>query len=255
MSDEFQSVASSVNSLFTIVVLLFATYRVGGMERGFVDPIYRSKARWSAALMVVIVISSVTNFLPLPSSGVLSELGFVPFIAIILVSFGFVDRTITIAIRTDFFHRDTIGWSRARIPSAVLLVIFCGLALIVGGINNPTGSVLFWATGIFDGFFTVVIVVLAYASVALVVGARRTPDKTLKRHVLLLGMALACFVLSIAFFLGPSSSDVVALGSDLVSILATVFLYASVMRLTVLGRVEKLQVMTPSDGKTLGSQA
>ena len=82
--------------------------------------------------------------------------------------------------------------------------------------------------------------ILGYLTAALIVGARRSADRSLRRSILLLGLALATLVFSIVVtsFLtsGTLPYVIVNQGTGLVGIY---LIYRSVMSLTPLGRVEK----------------
>ena len=228
-----------MTSLAAVALMALGIWRSAQMARGFVDRVYRSKAVWMAALTSSILISELSTFAQFPATALGSLLATSPLILVILVSYGFVDRTILVAIRSDFFHRDVMGWMRVRI---------LGLALVAGAVclaaadwaQSPvdTSSAPLWSVLAFDTFVVVVPLVLGYAALAVVISARRTADRTLKRHILLVGLSLACFAAILALFATPNTDLFNILGDGL-NLGSLYFLYRAVMSLTLLGRVEK----------------
>lgn len=236
---DITSVAGTVSNLAAIALMMLGTWRSAQMARGFVDRIYRSKALWMAALMSSILIATLVAFVPFPSTTWGNFLGFSPLVLVIVVAYTFVDRTILVAMRSDFFHRDVIGWTRARVPGLALVLAAVCLG-VTGYALTPSNSsdTPFWAVVSFDVFIVVVPLVLGYAAIAIVISARRTADRTLKRHILLLGLSLACFAGLLALFAAPSTGFF-GLLTDVVNVVSLYLLYRAVMSLTLLGRVEK----------------
>jgi len=219
--------------------MVLGIWRSAQMANGFVDRVYKSKALWMAALMSSILISELSSFIQFPSTAIGSSLVILPLALVIIVSYAFVDRTILVAMRSDFFHRDVVGWMRVRLPGFVLVA--GALCLIVADsafAPSGTSASPFWATVAFDIFVVVVPLVLGYAAIAIVVSARRTADRTLKRHILFLGLSLACFAVVLALF-GSPSTDLSDFLEDALNIASLYMLYRAVMSLTLLGRVER----------------
>jgi hypothetical protein len=83
-------------------------------------------------------------------------------------------------------------------------------------------------------------VVLSYWTIALIVGARRSSDRALRRSILLFGLALSTLVFSIAastpFDQGSLPYVIINQGTALIGIY---LIYRSVMSLSLLGRIEK----------------
>ena len=219
--------------------MVLGAWRSAQMARGFVDRVYRSKALWMAALLSSILISELTGFVQFPSTALGSLLVISPLVLVIIVSYGLVDRTILVAMRSDFFHRDALGWTKVRLPGFVLVagalcLIVADSALVPSGTTAPP----LWSTVAFDIFVVVVPLVLGYAAIAIVVSARRTADKTLKKHILFLGLSLACFATILALFASPGT-DLFDLLEDALNVASLYLLYRAAMSLTLLGRVEK----------------
>ncbi|MGP8056568.1 MAG: hypothetical protein ACLQEQ_04365 [Nitrososphaerales archaeon] len=233
--------AINVGSTALIVgILALGIYRAFEMRRAFVGGIYRSRASWSTLLMLVIMVTMLSSFVPTPSSGILSDVGFLPFVALVLVIFAYADRSVLVAMETDFFHRDTLGWQRVRWPLAIGFVIFL-IALVTGGaVLTPDEQSSLSGTIFNDLFLLVFAGILGYLTVALIVGARRSADRTLRRSILLLGLALSTLVLSILatspFNSGTLPYVIVNNGTGVVGIY---LIYRSVMSLSPLSRVEK----------------
>ena len=219
--------------------MVLGIWRSAQMARVFVDPVYKSKAVWMAALTSTILLSELSSFVQFPSTALGSLLVITPLALVIIVSYAFVDRTILVAMRTDFFHRDVIGWMKVRLPgfalvAGALCLIVPDWVLVPSGTSTPP----FWSTVSFDIFVVVVPLVLGYAAIVMVISARRTADRTLKRHILFLGLSLACFAVVLALFASPST-DLFDLLEDALNVGSLYLLYRAVMSLTLLGRVDK----------------
>jgi hypothetical protein len=237
-------IINDASSIAQIVILVLGVYRALVMRRGFVDATYRSRALWSAFLMLVIAVTNAQFFFSFPNDVLGTVLGFAPFIAIIIVSFAFVDRSMLVAVRSDFFHRNPLHWLQLRIPASVVLVgsaalIFAAVTVSAQLANSGPGTnAPIWADLSYYQFFVVVVLILGYAAIGLIVAARRTPDKTLRRSIRLLGLALGSFVVSIVLST-IIPGDAGSILGDVFTLLATYVLYLSAMSLTTLGRVEK----------------
>jgi hypothetical protein len=231
--------ANTVTTLASVALMALGIWRSAQMARGFVDRVYKSKALWMAALMSSILISELSVFVQFPQTTVGSLLAFSPLILVIVVSYAFVDRTILVAMRSDFFHRDVIGWMKVRIPGFVLVAVAICLAAATSAlIPSSSSTVPFWSTVTFNAFVVVVPVVLGYAALAVVISARRTADRTLKRHIILIGLSLACFAGLLALFATPNT-DFFNLVADALNVGSLYLLYRAVMSLTPLGRLER----------------
>jgi hypothetical protein len=98
---------------------------------------------------------------------------------------------------------------------------------------------------------------LSYSAAALVVGARRTPDRTMRRFVRMLGLAIICMVLFFTVWIpfAPFSLTVQDLGSLISECFipaAAYFLYLAVMSLSSVGRVEEVATTSkPGESATV----
>ncbi|MDA4135913.1 MAG: hypothetical protein OK449_02785 [Thaumarchaeota archaeon] len=244
MSGDPTYIVTDVTDLVQVVILVVGIYSALGLRKGFVDAAYRSRALWSTLLMTVIAITIAEGFVPVPGGLLGNLVGFLPFAAIIGVSFAFIDRTVLVAMSSDFFHRDTLRWSQIRTPASAVLAasfLFLLAVLVVGFQLLNYGSAQgepFWLNVAFTQFILVSAGILGLGAVAAIVGSRRTPDMTLKRSIRLLGSALMLFVLSLVVY-SVSSSDAATILGDFLTTGATYAVYLSVKSLTPLGKVSK----------------
>jgi hypothetical protein len=244
MSIDFYSTVDSLRQVAANLLLAFAASRALLMGREFVSPIYRSRAFWSAGLIIVIVIGNLSNYLPSTNSDVLAILFVGPFIALLLAVLAFVDRTVLVAIETDFFHRGILRWQILRRPAYVAMVVgfvvfIVSSFFVPADQNAPVAGDSILVFVAFYQFVVVFAVVFGFAAAALAVGARRTPDLTLKRHIRFLAMALGIFIVNL--LLSVATNDVVPfdLVDDALGLTSTYMLYRSVMSLSPIGRVQK----------------
>jgi hypothetical protein len=228
-------------ALVAIGIFLFGTYRAFAIGKVLVRGTYRNRALWSGGTMIGLVLLIIAS--NLPPSNPLSPLSF---LVIMVVLFAFVDSSIKVAQEMDFFHRSLLGWGRLRKPAYVILI---GISLVgmLGFIFAPTNSVLS-GVGVLL-WFSVGAGSIAYGAAALLIGARRTPDRSMQRFVRMLGMAIICMVLFFTIWLPftPFSVTVQDLGSlisELFLPAAAYYLYLAVMSLSPVGHVEKEVIST-----------
>jgi len=170
--------------------------------------------------------------------------------------FVFVDRTIIVAMDMDFFHRSALRWQKVRILFYILLLV----SLVEGAGNAYLGSLPpsqisrweIYAVGSIPTFngawfplfdFTLLAVVFGYAATAMIVAARRTPDRTLRKYVRYLGIGIVSyFVADVTFTFvtySLSSYPVASLAPDVLFILTAYIFYQFANSLSSLGSVEK----------------
>ncbi len=243
MSVDVVALTSDVTSVAQIFILVIGIYRAVIMRRGFIDPVYRSRTLWSAVLMFVIILSNLMTFVNLSSDTISILIGFSPFVAIILVAYAYVDRSVMVAMSSDFFHRNTLHWLQFRrlgygLLAATSLIEYG--AIVVAPqyfVSGPTSAAPVFAIVLYQ-FFVIIISVLGISALALGVASRRTPDRNLRKSIRLLGYALGLFVVSLLIGTGSNSAGGNVAG-NILTLGATYFLYRSTMSLTALGRVEK----------------
>jgi hypothetical protein len=238
MSVDILGVFNDASNIVISAILILGIYRAQQMRKAFVTPAYRSRATWSAILMLIILIVFVSSYVPVPS-----VFGFLPFFSVLLAVFAYADKSVLVAIETDFFHRNTLGWLRVRRPAGVVFVAFMAVVVAVGelfSLGNQASVPPFWGAVAYYSFTVAAVVVLAYSAAALIVGARRSSDRTLRRSISLFGYALSTLVLSLVLTSpldqGSLAYVIINQGTALVGIY---LIYRSVMSLSPLGRVEK----------------
>jgi hypothetical protein len=229
MSSDY-TVAYNILSLALVLaevgLLILGALRAVQMSGGLVDAVYRRRARWGAVVASVIAVATLLGDL-LSNSAVDDFLIFVTFSAAFIAIFAFADSTVLVAIQSDFFHRNILRWTRVRGPAWVAILACTVIDAALGGF-----------TPFFAVFFVVAATDVGYAAAALIVGARRTQDRTLKMHVRLLGWALVALLPSV-FLSVISSSGVATIVSGAGFVVGAYLFYRALMSLTPLGHVEK----------------
>jgi hypothetical protein len=244
--------------LVEAAILIVGVFRALVMRRAFVNHAYRSRATWSGFLLLVLAIGVLSSFISFPSSGPLSILGFLPVLAALLIAFTIVDRSVVVAMGTDFFHRNTLDWLRVRWPAALALTVsfvsFTASAIFLPPFTSfPLPSSPLWELVGFYQFLVVIPVVYSYSATALILAARRTSDRTLKRNIRFLGLALGKFVINFVLTAPfPSDSLLYAFLNNSTSMLSYFLLYKSVMSLSPIAKVEKDYVAEASGLKPTG---
>jgi hypothetical protein len=237
MSSDILPIIDEVSSLITLLILGFGVLRAVEIRRGLVTKLYRSRAFWAAALMVLLAIAIGVTLIP---GGVTSVLGSVPFFILFMFIFVFVDRNVLTAMETDFFHRNTLLWTGLRKP--VYVMFFASLAYgFPAAATIPSNVSIFsfssyplWALVGALQLIVVLPVTYGYSVAALIVASRRTPDKALRKHVSLLGLALAGFTLVVFFSNFSQPFDIAA---DIAGLATVYLLYRSAVSLSPVGRI------------------
>jgi len=242
MSVDLGAAIDSLAFLIVFIVYLFVTYRGAEMTRAFVNQVYRSRARWIVALGVAILINDVAGHAPYVSNVTIGgvPLGLLTIFLALVVAFAFGDRTILVTLEMDFFHRDTLHWRRFRyfayplfygdLASITLLVFLAFLPSPPSWVSVVINSPEFLAV-----FFGLLVFNLAYVVGALFVGARRTPDRIIRRHLIILVLFFGIGTLSIIndFTLSITPLD------DFLALAGAYVWYRATMTLSPIGRVEK----------------
>ena len=219
-------------------ILALGTVRGYQIGRFFVNRTYRRRAFWGSALMFVIMFGTSLNLVTLPNTTAADIAGTIPFSVIVLFLMAFLDQGIYVAMDGDIFHREILRWGSARrvvYPVLILSVVISDFAGALGATSpSASASPLVQAAAIqIDAF---VPLLFAYAVVALLIGGRRTADRTMKRHIRFLGAGFLCFIASFPFF---ASTDIGSLFANTLIIFANAFLYLAVMSLSSVGKVER----------------
>ncbi len=219
-------------------IAAFGIYRALIIGRAFLNRLYRSRAFWLAFLLLIVTVLNLSSYVPqLNGNGFSINEGL--FLLSFFVIYVFVDRNLLITMQVDFFHRNTLHWTVFRwIGYAALILSSIGLALVSAFANAGSSSAPLYVNIILANYFVILAVVLGYSSVALVIGARRTPDRTIRGFVRYLGIALALAVISATIWIIPFVGNFI---SAVFAASASYGLYLCVMALSPIGKVEKLE--------------
>ena len=238
MSSEILSVIDQLENLVSVVILIFALFRAIAIGRASASTVYRRRAFWIAGLMITWIIAQVALYLPNAQSITLFGI-YLPailFVAAFLVTLAFVDSSILVTMELDFFHRNTLHWRQLRVIAYVLMFVFVSLVVVISsGGQLPQSQVdilalvaQFLIFAIFGGVF-------GYAVITLAIGARRTQDRTMKRHVTLLGASIGLLIINILLVSALEAFPVVG---DSFGLITAYLLYRAVMSLSALSRIE-----------------
>jgi len=221
--------------LAATAVALLAAYRSLTIGKSLVTRVYRTRAYWLAALMIIFVAFALAGE---SSSAVATDISNNLFYVFLIALLVFIDSNVAAAKEIDFFHKDILHWHVLRIP---LLAIVVASSVIVAVVSAAfpafTNSLLYDIVVI--AYFTLLGVVFSYSGAAMIVIARRTYDRTMKKFIKMLGFAILCYVLFLTLFIPldfiyPRLGDVV---TTFIAIAAAYFFYRAAMSLSPIGRV------------------
>jgi hypothetical protein len=237
MSIDIADLLEDLAGLATAAISLLAAYRSLTIGKSLVTHVYRSRAYWLAALMIIFAAFALAGE---SSSAIATDISNNLFFVFLVALLVFIDSNVAVAREIDFFHKDNLHWHALRIP---LLVIVIASSVIVAVISTAlaafTNSLLFDIVAV--AYFTLLGVAFSYSGAAMIVVARRTYDRTMKKFVKMLGFAILCYVLFLTLFIPldaiyPSLGDIV---TTFIAIAAAYFFYKAAMSLSFVGRIVK----------------
>jgi hypothetical protein len=236
MSIDVVSIIDTITGLGFPAILLLATFRGVQIGRTLVSRVYRNRAIWIAGVCLAQAVQS-----QVPDSWMIGGLPVfeLAYFVLITLIFVFIDSTIMVTLELDFFHRNTLRWRRGRFVAypALIGTLVAGATATALGYSLDSPLLLLFP------------VTFGYAVGALIIGSRRTPDRTLRRHIILLGFVVIIFVTT-TFMFNFTSIVSVDLLDDFLTLLTAYLLYRAVMTLSPLGRVEKELALTSMQGET-----
>jgi hypothetical protein len=227
MSVDIMSAIDTASGFIILAVLILAAFRGIVIGRALARGVYRNRAFWIAGVLIADALQS-----QVPDAPTIGNLPVfvITFFLLLCVVFVFIDSTILVTLDMDFFHRNTLRWRQGRFVAYAVFFIFATMFLYISYLGASPG----YAFLLLLGF----VVISAYSVVALVIGARRSADRTLRRHVMLLGLFVILF-LTISFTFNYTSILPVDLLDDFLGVLYAYVLYRAVMTLSPVGHVEK----------------
>jgi len=200
-----------------------------------VTRVYRTRAYWLAVLMIIFAAFALSG---VSSSTIATDISNNLFYVFLIALLIFIYSNLAVAREIDFFHKDILHWHILRIP---LLAIVVASSVIVAVVSAAfpafTNSLVYDIVVI--AYFTLLGVVFSYSGAAMIVIARRTYDRTMKKFIKMLGFAILCYVLFLTLFIPldfiyPRLGDVV---TTFIAIAAAYFFYRAAMSLSPIGRV------------------
>jgi len=228
MSNETYFIIDFVSFLLAAVILAFGALRALRFHRVLANETFRSRALWTAALLILWIVPNDTELLGYSSSasnyGATISLLYVPTVVIALVLIfaiiAFIDRNMRVSKELDFFHRDSLHWGSLRIIAYVAAPV----CLLLGGndILNIIGTI-----GL--------PLVLGYAALALWVSGARVRDRLMRSYLRYAGAGL--FILVVGTIIVPSPGPPYGVIYDAFLLLGSYLLYFSARSLSPVNRM------------------
>jgi hypothetical protein len=189
--------------VITDALAFYAAYLSFSVSRGLSVPIYRSRAIWTGILAILLGLGltasgNVGSFIPQPYYlvAIVAVYGILYPLAIFVIFF-WIDRTLAMVIRLDYLRRDLLGWRRFRFVywafAAAALVSYAFFSLPPPNLPSSIAIILIVAPSLLYAL------PLGYASIALVLGGRRTRDNTFRLHAKWFGLATASIVVVVVW--------------------------------------------------------
>jgi hypothetical protein len=230
MASELVPFIDDATEIIGIAIYFFAVFRAITIGRGLVNRIYRDRAYLVAALIVSMVAQSFV-----PDNWVFFGIYAyqITYFALLFFVLVVIDNTILVGLDMDFFHRNTLRWRQTRfIAYAIFLV---DTVIILAVINNLIRLPRKGASSLVIISFAAVII---YAAVVLVMTARRTPDRPMRRFLMFAGVLVIGILVS-TFINNYTYIDAVDVFDDFLAVGIAYLNYLMVMSLTPMTRIKK----------------
>ncbi len=229
-----------ISMLDTAVIVVFsfvfaaAAFRAVQLGRAFVNRDYRALANLMALLTITLLVVALFVYLQLYFNASAAPTTIDRINAVfVIVGFNFLDRTALVVMETDFFHRDSLHWRRARKAAFIAFIVLVATGLISSFVLSDISIVLLSIV------FVLIFGVIGYLVAVLVVSGRRSPDVIVKRFVRMLSFALLILFAG-ALFNNPFLR--IWIVHDVISLIGAVVYYRAVMSLSPVGRVRASEV-------------
>lgn len=171
------------------IACLFIVYRAMSLRRVLVDPLYRRRALWTAIAgsgLLGFLISVTIDALAASGYGILANNSTALLVEdfswglSFLALFGWIYTSVNVALSSDYFHRDVLGWSRGGKFVFVGAVV---VSYLVASLPPPTNPALLADFNAFGNLVGPIFVIgLAYGGAVIVVTYRRIKDRAIKNY-------------------------------------------------------------------------
>jgi hypothetical protein len=240
------NIAEELAYIVGAVIMAAGVFRALSLRGAFLTSVFRSRVNWMIWMLTILTVNNLIPYVPVLGNGGIGNLsvGEIVFVFSLGIILAFVDRNLQILREIDFFHRDTYGWIRSRKTSLAAFIAVGAIILVASpfvGANDASQSAAYSLIAI--AYFGVSASVLCYGAVALVSGARRTPDRTMRTFCKFLGIALVFGILSFTIWIIPIFGNFI---SGAASTVASYYLYRSVMALSPVTRIEPMETKSAS---------
>jgi len=226
--------------VITAPTYCYAIYWALDTRKALAVRVYRSQALATGllALMVWLSYTSIFELSGSPNEQLSQGVTVLGFAALLLALFYFADITVKASRRSDPLLRDTLHWSKVRIPLWLAISVSYGILLVVvayGTITNNLAILNAIGTGDFgNAVFNIdfnYLIYLPFVGVIplVVVWFRAKWDRTLRRHFLWLIVALVMLF----------ATTFLTVGFILVFLAAGYFLYRASRSLAPLSRLTR----------------
>ena len=226
--------------VITAPTYCYAIYWALDTRKALAVRVYRSQALATGllALMVWLSYTSIFELSGSPNEQLSQGVTVIAFEALLLALFYFADVTVKASRRSDPLLRDTLHWSKVRIPLWLAISVSYGVFLVVvayGTITNNLAILNAISTGDFgNAVFNIdfnYLIYLPFVGVIplVVVWFRAKWDRTLRRHFLWLIVALVMLF----------ATTFLTVGFILVFLAAGYFLYRASRSLAPLSRLTR----------------
>jgi hypothetical protein len=230
--------------LATFPIYAFTVYWAFSVRRALSVPIYKRQAGGTGALALTIWASLYLTFVLSGFSDLRLSDGAVVFAFTVplLAFFYFCDVTMSAARRADPLLRDTLGWSKLRIPLWIIISVSFGIIYVWTGYAIVDNNLILLNQLNLDAFPSVImnlafnyLILLPFVGIIFVMGAviRTKWDKVLRRH--LIWVTIALILLFYGFNINIPGTYVI------VFLLVSYSLYRAARSLVSVDRVPKLE--------------
>jgi hypothetical protein len=213
----------------SVAIFLFAAFRALTIARHLVNRVYRSRAILLALLIIFTIIQSYV-----PDSWVIFTLPVYVLTYFLLLFFflAVIDNTALVALQMDFFHRNTLHWRDLRI--LVYVVFLVDISVVYLFTNSGPPPNIAGRLSVIGSF----VALFVYSALTLILVAKRTPDKPMRRFLEIVALLIIATVVS-ALISNYTDITAVDLFSDFLSVALSYLTYLAAMSLSLTGKISK----------------
>ncbi|MDA4122488.1 MAG: hypothetical protein OK456_04815 [Thaumarchaeota archaeon] len=183
----------AVTEVLPSAVFLYAGYWALSVRRALVSRIYRNESLWLGAVALSL---SAAVFLTYSTNTVITDAINIYFSVFYVILFAFLDSVIPVVRRSDPLLRSILRWEKLRYVLWADLGVLVAFQVLPGVFPSLSTGTAGYAL-MDGGWFVVASILYGLSGLAVLTGAKRSRDMTLRSSLKWIG---ACILLAVGLF-------------------------------------------------------